>query len=161
MHLAAYDYVAKQVAEYGPFLSVVEFGGRDINGSVRPLFGDASYLVIDIEPGPGVDVVADAASVPLEGFDCVVCCEVLEHAPNAAKLVQAARKALRDGGVFLMTCAGEGRAPHSAVDGAGLRMGEHYANVSRSDLDTWLQQACFGDWTIDIDGADIRCVARR
>lgn len=160
MHPAAYDYVAKQVVELGPFLAVVEFGGRNVNGSVRDLFGEARYLTIDMEPGPGVDVVADAADVPLEGFDCVVCCEVLEHAPKASSLVAAARRSLRPGGFFIMTCAGDGRVPHSALDGGPLRAGEHYANVSRRELEDWLRGGLFRTWDVNVVHDDIRCVAR-
>ena len=42
------------------------------------------------------------------------------------------------GGVFIMTAAGEGRLPHSAIDGGPLRQGEFYHNVTASELEGWL-----------------------
>jgi len=43
--------------------------------------------------------------------------------------VLQAFRMLEPGGMFVMTAAGPGRAPHSAVDGKGLQPGEHYANI--------------------------------
>lgn len=119
------------------------------------------YLSIDPVDGPGVDVVADAATVELDGYDCVVCCEVLEHHPKPQELVEAAARALKPGGLFLMTCAGPGRAPHSAIDGGTVRPGEHYANVSPGDMDRALRDADFSTWLIDQYGPDLRCAAWR
>jgi SAM-dependent methyltransferase len=139
MHAEAYEFVRRAVERTGPFGQVLEIGGRDINGTVRPLFGDAEYVSLDLVEGPGVDVVADAATWDPgpRWFDCVVCCEVLEHASDAAALVARARTWLRPGGALIMTCASDPRAPHSAVDGWELRDGEHYANVSEEDMLAW------------------------
>lgn len=160
MHPEAYAYVERAVGLHGPFGAVVEFGGRDVNGSVRPLFAGASYLSVDLEPGDGVDVTADAATVNVGGdWDCVVCCEVLEHAEEPERLIEAARRALRPGGLFVMTCAGEGREPHSAVDGGQPRQGEHYRNISPVELQGWL--AGWERVEIDVQGTDLRCTAWR
>jgi hypothetical protein len=136
---------------------------------VRPLFNEADhYLGVDIAPGPNVDVVADAATwhpgAPLprqqcrpQFFDTVVCCETLEHTPAAEHICGNAHQLLLVGGVFLVTTAGLGRAPHSAVDGGPLRqvlcertgvhIDEFYRNVSRLLLSHWL--APFGFAMID------------
>jgi hypothetical protein len=68
-------------------------------------------------------------------WDCVVCCEVLEHTASALVIIANAYRALLHDGVFIMTCAGERRAEHSAFDGGPLRPGEFYRNVSESQLD--------------------------
>ena len=136
MHPAAMAWVAEQVRDHGPFGSVIEIGARDVNGSVRNLFNGADYTGIDIEDGPGVDVVIDAAEYePDDKVECVVCCETLEHAPNWRDLVRAGASWLADDGVLIVTCAGPGRHPHSAIDGSyNVRDHEHYANVSIEDL---------------------------
>jgi SAM-dependent methyltransferase len=160
MHPPVYEYVADAVAAHGPFATVVEIGARDVNGSVRPLFGDCEYVGIDIRPGPGVDVVADAESFVTADADCVVCTEVLEHAPNAEAICRNALSWLRPGGVFIVTAAGPGRRPHSAIDEQPIRRDEHYANVSFADLSSWLAEAS----TVSIDCSvpgDIRAVAFR
>ncbi|MCC6552288.1 MAG: methyltransferase domain-containing protein [Polyangiaceae bacterium] len=130
MHAGAYDFVSWAVKRHGPFGRVVEFGGADINGSVRPLFGAAEYLSIDEHDAPGVDLVADVASWDGEGgWDCVVCTEVLEHAIDPGAICASAYRALRAGGVYIVTAAGEGRPVHY-----NWSMDEHYLNVTERAL---------------------------
>lgn len=159
MHVAAFDYVAAHAV---PATSVLELGGRDVNGTVRGLFPGARYVAVDIASGPGVDVVADAADLTLdECFDAVVCTEVLEHTDRAAEILRNAWRHLVHGGMLIATMAGPERLPHSAVDGGPLRPGEYYRNVTPNVLAHWLQVAGFDDFTIDSDGDDVRCVAVR
>lgn len=138
MHIEARNYVAGVVAgeTYG---SAVEVGGRWINGGVRDLLDALTYTSLDLHPGPNVDVVTDVCDwTPPAPVDVVVCCEVLEHAPEAQRVVEACVGMLAPGGRFVMTCAGPGRAPHSALDGAEAREGEHYANVTVDEMSLWL-----------------------
>lgn len=153
-------YVAARVAELDPPERVVEFGSLNVNGSVRHLFGDATYVGVDLRDGPGVDVIGDAVDVPLEGFDVVVCTEVLEHYDRPWLLVRKAARAVRPGGVFIATAAGPGREPH-ANDGGPHVGSEHYANVAPGDLEDWCRAAGFSSWEVDVLGADVRCTARR
>lgn len=134
MHGAVLDYVAANLpATAGDVLDV---GGRDINGSPRGLFPDAvTFMVVDPQEGPNVDIVADFTTLGLEDFaDTVLCLEVLEHAENWRGIVAACAAACRPGGTVIVTCAGPGRAPHSAVDGGGVRDGEWYRNVGSDEL---------------------------
>lgn len=143
MHTAAFRAVEDFLRSVKPPQFVVEFGSRNVNGSVRPLFQRATvYVGVDVVPGQGVDVVMDAADFdhPNEA-DCVVCCEVLEHAANAKEIVVNAVDVLAPGGAVIVTCASDGRAPHSAVDGGPLRDGEFYENVSPLTLLAWLEGA--------------------
>ena len=172
MHPEVFDYVAKAVAEHGPFARMVEFGSLDINGTVRSLFtGEylgmprsswpGEYLGIDLQPGSCVDLVADAIEwTPSEPFDCVVCCEVFEHLAAWPALVDSAARALRPGGILIVTCAGPGRGPHSAVDGNALRPDEHYANLEPAELEACLAEA-FTDIHVEQRGLDVRATARR
>ena len=139
MHREAFSYIAQQVKELPPRRNVVEFGGLDINGSVRSLFADASYVSVDPQAGRGVDVVMDALDyIPETSIDTVVCCEVLEHAEQAAELVAHAADILAPGGVLLITAACDPRTPHSAVDGGHMREGEFYQNIDPNSLSMWL-----------------------
>lgn len=136
MHSEAYDYVQSVSVPDG---AVLEIGARNINGSVRGLFPGRPYVGIDIAPGPDVDVVADGSAYAPEAPPAVVvCAEVLEHAENAAAICAQAHRVLSPGGVFIVTAAGDGRAPHSCIDGGQLRDGEYYANVSAHQLAGWL-----------------------
>lgn len=143
MHPHAYDAIA-QFLQYVPVpRRVLDLGGRDINGTVRPLCpGVTSYTSVDLVAGPGVDVVADGATyVPDVPPDCVVCCEVLEHTAQAAAIVAHAAAILAPGGSLLITCAMAPRAPHSAVDGCALRPDEYYGNLDPDALQRWLTDA--------------------
>lgn len=144
---------------------VIELGARNVNGGVRHLFPTAStYIGVDIGDGPGVDVVADAAEYVADGWaDVIVSTEMLEHTPAGAKIIERCAKNLRHGGVLIVTAAGPGRSPHSAVDGGPLREGEWYGNISEDDLVGWLRAAGFVSWTIDLrtHPADIRAYAIR
>lgn len=142
MHAAAYAYVAAAAAKLRTPTSVVDLGGLNVNGSPRHLFDRSRYTSVDIVFGIGVDVVADAATWrPSEPADLVLCCEVLEHAPNADKIVTNALRIATSGGTVVITCAGPNRAPHSAVDGGPLRAGEFYRNITRDALLEWVQAA--------------------
>jgi hypothetical protein len=162
VHTAAFLYVDEQAADVAPDSVIVECGSRDVNGSVRGLFPLASYVGVDIEPGPGVDVVVDFRRLNvLHPADVVVCCEVLEHDRDPKSLLAKAFQLLRPGGTLIMTCAGTGRAEHSAFDGGPLRDGEHYANVGADELAEWLTAQGWASYLIDVEGDDTRCTAWR
>jgi hypothetical protein len=140
MHDAARQYIATVVAGQR-YARVVEVGSRDINGEIRSMVDAATYLGIDLEAGPGVDVVADCRFwEPPWPASLVLCCEVLEHAPDPRAVVDACIGYLRTGGRLVVTCAGPGRAPHSGHDGGGVQDDEHYANVDPDDLEKWLAE---------------------
>jgi hypothetical protein len=134
MHSEAYDFIRRSKDRTFPL--VVEFGSRNVNGSVKGLFKDAiTYYGIDIAPGRDVDEVCDAGE--WQGaypFDLVICCEVLEHTPRVRAIVRAAARNLHDRGYFFITCATHGRNPHSAIDGGPVREGEYYQNVDPREL---------------------------
>jgi SAM-dependent methyltransferase len=139
MHHAAYTYIAQQASQLGRRAFVVELGSRDVNGGIRHLFDSTRYVGVDCVPGPGVDIVADAALYePDASPDVIVCAETLEHAPGAAAICRHAFDLLAPGGVFIVTAAGLGRLPHSAIDGGPLRQGEFYRNVMADELERWL-----------------------
>jgi SAM-dependent methyltransferase len=153
-----------QALIYGPFGSVLEVGSRDINGGVRDIFQGAFFHGVDVADGPGVDEVIDFATrvrPSTEQWDCVVCCEVLEHADDetAERILSNAHDHLCHEGLLLLTAAGVGRHEHSAhYEGPPLR-GEFYRNVSLADLTTWLRAAGFDLFEVDTLGVDIRATA--
>ena len=161
MHDAAFDWI-RQHAVQSP-CTVLDVGGRDVNGSPRDLFPRAEWVRLDCEPGDGVDIVADASGwTPDRLYDVVVCAEVFEHTPAWPEILATAYNALGDGGLLIATMAGPGRQPHSAVDGGpALRPGEWYANVNPHTLRIKLEQAGFADLVVEQFGEDVRATARR
>lgn len=167
MHAEAYEWVAKHAPTVDITVAVLDLGGRDVNGQIRDLFPNADpYTVVDILPGEGVDIVADAGEwePPLALYDVVVCTETFEHTYNWAAICRTAYKALRPGGRFIVTCAGPGRHIHSGKDGA-LRLlpYEQYANVPGYELERVLTETGFRDIVVDTQEMpqDTRAVASK
>lgn len=143
-------------------LDVLEIGSLDINGSVRPIFKpfQASYTGIDMQEGPGVDLVVDAAKfINFESYDVIVCAEVFEHTPYWPQILQNSYNNLRPGGVFIATMAGEGRHPHSAIDENPIRDWEHYSNIGWWELQQTLKKVGFKDVNVNVLDQDTRCSA--
>lgn len=165
MHAEAFAFVERSLSSIRPRGRVVELGSRNINGSIRPWFASAaSYTGVDMVAGPGVDVVADAVTFePDQPPDVVLCLEVLEHSPEAAAIVANAARILKSGGWFLVTCATDPRAPHSAVDGGALHPSEYYRNVPPGDLYAWVTGAGLSIEQFEVDGAagDLRLLGRK
>jgi predicted methyltransferase len=170
MHEGAFQFVCRVAMQLESRASVVELGSRTVvgpwpySGPVRHLFPGAEYVGVDMVDGPNVDTVGNAATwqpEPLMPVDTVVCTETLEHTPEAGQICRNAWNLLQPGGVFIVTAAGVGRAPHSAIDGGQLRDGEYYHNVNREELRTWV--APFGFSLIDTFSVpgDIYAVAVR
>jgi hypothetical protein len=161
MHRQAFDFIAARARELGRVGFVLEIGARNINGTIKNCFDAERYVGIDVAPGPGVDVVASGADyVPDAQPDVIVCCEVLEHTEEAASICRRAIENLAPGGVLLLTMAGTGRAPHSAVDGGALRADEFYRNVSVDELTSWLADApCTPVVTANTQSGDTYAVA--
>lgn len=139
MHEQVLDWVGQFRTDED--LAVLDIGGRDLNGSTRSLFPNASpYHVLDVRPGPNVDFVVDAArwdfrSAGAGPYDLVVTTETFEHAEHWKDIIATAYAVLRPGGWLIFTCAGPGRPPHSGVEAVqGLIDGEWYANVSAQEI---------------------------
>lgn len=143
MHTEARQY-CERFAHDG-LVVCLDLGGQDVNGSVHDLWPNAKWTVVDIVDGPGVDIVANAAYwSPDKQYDMVISTELFEHTPLWFAVIDTAYKALKPGGVFIVTCAGPRRTPHSATGTMHLfPADEHYENIDPEDLDTELVSAGF------------------
>ena len=160
MHSAVMSYVERFATDEA--VDILDIGGRNVNGTPRELFPNARYTVLDVRAGENVDIVADAASwEPDRRFHLVVSTECFEHTADWPRICQTAYKACRPGGRFVVTCAGPGRAPHSAFVEAGLQPGEFYANVDPKDLRNELQLVGFVDVEVTQVGLDLQGTGKR
>lgn len=133
MHDEALKFVAGVADVHGPFGRVLECGALNVNGSVREVIISDFHFGIDLIEGGGVDLVGEFSEFRDDVLnDLVVCCEVLEHSNNVDGIVEAASENLKPGGLFLITCATDGRAPHG-VNGGNVGV-EYYCNVSESEM---------------------------
>jgi SAM-dependent methyltransferase len=82
----------------------------DVGGRGKPyasFFVDrvVNHYVLDVEPGPSVDLVGDARSIPLAdgSMDVVLCTQVLEHIPDPVAVIAEIHRVLRVGGTLLLS----------------------------------------------------------
>ncbi|MGW8679671.1 methyltransferase domain-containing protein [Streptomyces sp. NPDC055817] len=143
MHPEARDGLSRMLTNSGLALDApwraLDLGGRNINGSIRDLLPKAEWSGVDIEGGPGVDVVHDATTPwpdDASRYDLVVSTEVLEHVREWRPLLRTCAQALEPGGAesLFVTCASIGRRPHGASGEIDPPPGEWYANVDPEDL---------------------------
>ena len=165
MHKEASDYIYCEFHLWRKDktnLDAFEIGSLDINGSVRSFIEpfSASYLGLDMQDGPGVDIVGDGASYELpEAYDVIVTAETFEHTPDWKKIIKQSYINLKPNGIFIATMAGEGRAPHSAIDENPIRDWEHYANIGWWELNQTLKNIGFKELNVNVSGQDTRCWA--
>ena len=70
--------------QYFNNVSVIEMGSLNINGTVRDFYENVTeYVGVDLDEGPGVDLVCQAQNVNFddESFDVAVSAECFEHNP--------------------------------------------------------------------------------
>lgn len=120
-HPSVHEYVQKLITpEMVTGKDVLEVGSFDVNGSVRPhceSLEPASYLGIDLRPGPRVDRVLTADDIPehldmYEEYDLVVSTEMLEHVENWRTAILGMLFALKPGGHLVLTTRSPGFPLH-------------------------------------------------
>jgi hypothetical protein len=144
------EWVKGIVTVYQPKAPVLEVGSYFVNGTIRDLFPEKGYIGIDLQRGPGVDVVTDICkSESHEEYATVVCCETLEHIIEPWTAIERMYTALKPGGVLILTT-------HFAFpihDYPG-----DYFRFTPDGLRYLLERAGFTEIRIDIEGPGPRGV---
>lgn len=137
MHPSVMDFVKRTLRRSDvEGRSVLEVGSRDVNGTVRDpvrALGPASYVGVDGEAGPDVDVVADAGRLVEtfgpEVFDVVLSTELLEHVEDWRLIVSQMKRVLRPGGILLVTTRSPGFFYHPCPIDAWRYTLEDFARI--------------------------------
>src|SRR5687768_13850689 len=105
---------------------VIEVGARVVQDPLMTLrhhvtaLGPASYLGVDMLPGPGVDETGSALELidryGPDSFDVVLSTELLEHIEDWPALIRNLKHVLKPGGVMLLTTRSEGFPYHAWPD---------------------------------------------
>lgn len=108
MNTFIYSYVHDLKKKIGKQKRVLEIGSLNVNGSIKDHFSDADkYIGIDLEKGENVDIVASSYDIPKlfkkESFDCVICCETLEHDTYFWVTLMNMRWVLKKGGYMIIS----------------------------------------------------------
>jgi SAM-dependent methyltransferase len=92
----------------GPILEIgsLQVAGQEQIADLRPLFADKRYLGVDMEPGRGVDLVADVEALPNPdaSVGTVIAMNTLEHVPRFWRGLDEIYRVLRPDGALLITC---------------------------------------------------------
>lgn len=137
MHEEVRTFCKNHIRRYeGTIRRVLDAGSFDMNGSTRVLFDrHVKYVGIDIHEGKGVDWVGMAHEYAAKGwdgvlFDALISTECLEHDPHWEKTIRSCCQLVRPGGLVIMTCASDPRAPHALE----LWPDGYYRNLEPSDV---------------------------
>jgi hypothetical protein len=121
-------------------VSVLDVGSMDINGNNRYLFDNYEYTGIDIGEGKNVDLVISGNLFRSEKeFDAIISTECFEHDKFWVATIFNTWMHLKQGGIYLFTCASDGRAEHgtSRTDGwASPFTNDYYMNLNESIVKT-------------------------
>jgi SAM-dependent methyltransferase len=117
MHASAYEHSRKFVERYllpraSQGLEVLEVGSLDVNGSVRDFAPEgANWVGIDLEAGPGVDIVVDIPlSIPFPDnhFDFAIASSVFEHDSFFWSTLQEMARVVKSDGYIFITAPSNG-----------------------------------------------------
>ena len=118
---------------------ILDIGSLNINGSVRELFEDCEYIGVDLDYGPGVDLVCAGQDLRFRDnyFDMSVSCECFEHNPHWEETFQ--NMICMSKTMVIITCATEGRPEHgtartSAGDSPFNANWNYYKNLTIEDF---------------------------
>lgn len=157
MHVAAHEAVTRFSADLGlnSLHGVgIDLGGRDVNGTVHALFPGVAWTVLDIEPHPSVDIVADVTTwEPVGTYDVALSTEAIEHIAAWPRIISAGFAVLKPGGYMIVTGGSTGRGPHSCNGVVPVPKGEHYGNVAPDDLERVAKEVGFSTIHVEYNPA--------
>lgn len=127
--------------EYFNKAKVLECGSLNVNGSIRSLFTECSYLGVDCHPGPGVDMVTNLHEINsalskeiIYNFDTVISCEMLEHDFYWDRSIKKMYSLLKPNGLLMITCGGYNRPEHGIGSFGSDPKKNHYENITVGHL---------------------------
>ncbi|PMM40246.1 methyltransferase domain-containing protein [Vibrio splendidus] len=143
---------------------VLDIGSLDINGANRDLFESCKYIGVDIGIGKNVDIVSKGheLTLPNETFDTIISTECFEHDMYYQETILNIIRMLKPGGLFLFTCATEGRPEHgtsrtsSEADAPFLQQhgewSDYYKNLTEKDVREFIDvEQEFSDYHFDVN----------
>jgi SAM-dependent methyltransferase len=107
--LSRLDSLLRLLADRGPWRDVADIGAGDcfVAAALRKVASGSVHAIdvhfADTTPRDGISRGRSSDELPALGLDCVVMMDVLEHVEDEGPLLASARRALRPGGVLLVT----------------------------------------------------------
>lgn len=101
---------------------VLDCGAYDINGNNGQLFEECDYTGIDLIEGPNVTEISKIHEYRITEsniYDTIISTECFEHDRHFVHSIKRIVELLKPNGLFLFTCATDGRPEHGTVDCLG------------------------------------------
>jgi len=138
---------------------VLDVGSGDINGNNKFLFRNCKYEGNDVIQAKNVTVVSKTKDLLFENnyFDTIISTECFEHDPEYELSLLKIYDMLKDGGLFLFTCASTNRPEHGTkriwptmsygTIGNIPNMIDYYKNLTINDINNVLDlNKSFSSW---------------
>jgi hypothetical protein len=158
--------VRYKYGEYFRRVNVIDIGSLNINGCNHSLFSrNSTYIGVDIVKGKNVNIVSKGheylQTVWWKGLciDTIISTEALEHDIHYKETLEWMYKALRPGGLLLITCAGDGRKEHGTHDhfpGDSPMTNDYYCNVSNQMFSEILKPDMFSVYHLEQKNTDLQ-----
>jgi SAM-dependent methyltransferase len=127
--------------------SILEIGSYNVNGTLRDFQPKGStWLGVDLEPGPGVDLVIENTSeLPFadESFEYVVASSVFEHDPIFWKTFSEMIRVLKPGGCIYINSPSNGMIHRYPID-----VYRFYPDAGKA-LEKWGKSICSDIYLIE------------
>jgi SAM-dependent methyltransferase len=129
--------------KYFENIKVLEVGSLNINGTVRDHFTDCTFVGVDVDEGPGVDLTCGGQDVdhPDNTYDTTCSCNCFEHNPYWVESFRNMYRMTRSDGLIFISVPTTGypehgtsnRAPHDSP--LTIKKGwEYYSNLTEEDF---------------------------
>lgn len=131
------DFVRDSLQWWPVDASVLEIGSRNVNGSPRDVCAGrfSKYLGVDLEMGPGVDLIMNGEELDLpERYDVVISTEMLEHAHDWRRALLCAMNYVDIGGILVLTTRCPGFEYHPYPEDNWRFTGDDFQVIFNSDF---------------------------
>lgn len=137
-----FERVKKTAPTFFDKVDVLDIGSLDINGNNHHLFTNYTYTGVDIGEGKNVDVVSLGHEFkPGKQYDVVISSECFEHDQHWRETIQNCIDLTKVGGMFLFSCATEGRQEHGTSRTTPqdspfthTQFNDYYGNLTEKDI---------------------------
>jgi SAM-dependent methyltransferase len=135
--------IAKEFPEHFNNIKMLEVGSLNINGTMRDYFVDCTYVGVDVDEGPGVDLTCGGHLVDHADntYDTTGSCNCFEHNPYWVESFQNMYRMTRHNGLVFIAVPTTGYPEHGTTKHARgdspltIKKGwEYYSNLTEEDF---------------------------
>ena len=136
---------------------VLEVGSLYLNGTIRDLFTECTYVGLDLQKGPLVDLVCSGHkyNAPDESYDVACSTECFEHDVHWLETFKNMIRLCNPNGLVFFTCATEGRSEHGTSVNQPYSSpftNDYYQNLKEEDFTSKINfDDYFSEYHFEVD----------